>query len=172
MANNTYVAISTATVGSGGSANMTFSSIPATYTDLKIVVNARTNRSDPVDLIKIGFNTVNTNQTAVLLYTVGTSVLSTTDSSIYLPCNGNTATSSIFGYTEFYIPNYLSTTNAKSVDAYGTNEDNISAFTAYAVFGLWNPGTQAAITSIALTSYYSSNFLQHSTATLYGIKSS
>lgn len=169
---NTYVAINTVTVGSGGSANMTFSSIPATFTDLKIVASARTAYSGTVDYIKIGFNTVNTDQTARILYTVGTTAQSTTDTSIYLPCTGDTATASTFGYTEFYIPNYLSTAYPKSLDSYGTNENNATAFTSYAVAGYWNPATQAAITSIALTSYYSANFLQYSTATLYGIKNS
>ena len=33
---NTYVAIATVTVGSGGAASIDFTSIPATYTDLVV----------------------------------------------------------------------------------------------------------------------------------------
>jgi len=37
----TYTLISSVTVGSGGAATMTFSSIPQTYTDLLVRVSAR-----------------------------------------------------------------------------------------------------------------------------------
>ena len=36
MANPTYVLIASNTVGSGGASSVTFSSIPATYTDLVV----------------------------------------------------------------------------------------------------------------------------------------
>jgi hypothetical protein len=38
---NTYTLISSVTVGSGGAANMGFTSIPATYTDLLVKLSAR-----------------------------------------------------------------------------------------------------------------------------------
>jgi len=41
----TYQKIATVTVGAGGASNITFSSIPQTYTDIKVVVSARTDRS-------------------------------------------------------------------------------------------------------------------------------
>ena len=42
----TYIQIgSTVTVGAGGAANITFSSIPSTYTDLKLVWSARSART-------------------------------------------------------------------------------------------------------------------------------
>ena len=42
---NTYVKIATVTVGSGGAANMTFSSIVGTYTDLAIKISARSDKA-------------------------------------------------------------------------------------------------------------------------------
>jgi hypothetical protein len=41
----TYTAIKTVTVGSGGAANIDFTSIPQTYTDLVLKVSARMNRA-------------------------------------------------------------------------------------------------------------------------------
>ena len=168
MANETYTLIQKTTLNASA-ASITFSSIPQTFTDLKIVVSARTDRAATDDYVKIALNGVTTNQTSRILYTVGTTVQSTTDTLIYLPCCGNTTTASTFGYSEFYIPNYTSTTNAKSLDGSGTNENNATAFVSYAVAGLWNPATQAAVTSIVLTSYYSSNFTQYSSFALYGV---
>jgi hypothetical protein len=168
---NTYIPIQTITVATA-TATMSFTSIPQTYANLKIVISARTTRSAVEDVIKIGLNGVYTNQTARLLYTTGSTVQTTTDTFIYSPCNGDTATASTFGYTEFYIPNYTSTTLAKTLSSNGTSENNATSNTSYQVAGLWNPGTQAAVTSIDLTSYYSANFKTNTTATLYGLTSS
>ena len=46
---NTFKKIQTVTVGSGGAASIDFTSIPQTYTDLKIVLSARTNRANATD---------------------------------------------------------------------------------------------------------------------------
>ena len=46
LLNGTMTPIQTVTVGSGGAANITFSNIPQTYTDLVIKISARSNRSD------------------------------------------------------------------------------------------------------------------------------
>ena len=54
----TYKAIATVTVGSGGAANIEFTSIPATYTDLVIHLSGRTTRNDTADDIGIELNNV------------------------------------------------------------------------------------------------------------------
>ena len=54
---NTYQLINSNTVGSGGTATVTFSSIPATYTDFKVVASARTNASNAYnDWIVVSYN--------------------------------------------------------------------------------------------------------------------
>jgi hypothetical protein len=87
--------------------------------------------------------------------------------------NGATSTASSFSNIEIYIPTYTSTSNPKSFIVDSTHENNATGTNSLYIglFGeLWNPGTQAAITSLTLTP--TANFVQHSTATLYGIKNS
>jgi hypothetical protein len=170
----TYTLISSVTVGSGGAATISFTSIPATYTDLLIKLSSRTNRSgNPADDHYIQFNG---NTSAVYsmrrLLGNGSSVFSDSSSgstgAFVGDATATTATASTFANTEIYIPNYTSS-NAKSISTDSVTEDN--ATTAYQIFNasLWNPATQAAITSLLIGSVSSSNFVQYTTAYLYGI---
>jgi hypothetical protein len=51
-----YESIATTTVGAGGAASVTFSSIPSTYSHLQIRLMGRTNRAATLDNVKITFN--------------------------------------------------------------------------------------------------------------------
>jgi hypothetical protein len=166
----TYIQIgSTVTVGAGGAANITFSSIPSTYTDLKVVISGRTNASDYVDFCKVQFNGVATNQSERAVRGNGSAANSYSDTLIYSATNGNTSTSNTFGNLELYIPNYAGSTN-KSVSLDGVSENNATAALAELQAGLWS--STAAITSIALVPYTGTLWQQYSTASLYGISKS
>jgi len=67
---NTFELIASSTVGAGGAANIDFTSIPATFTDLYLVVSGRTNRSTGAteDPLCITFNGSSSNFTIVSLY--------------------------------------------------------------------------------------------------------
>ena len=78
---------------------------------------------------------------------------------------GNTATANTFNSTTFYIPNYAGSTN-KSFSFDQVNENNTTAANQVLGSVLWS--NTAAITSISLTSP-GYNFVQYSTASLYGI---
>jgi hypothetical protein len=80
-------------------------------------------------------------------------------------------TASTFGNGEMYISNYTSS-NAKCVSIDGVTENNSTGSFATLTVGRWNPVTQAAITSIRLEIDGGGNFVQYSTAYLYGIKNS
>jgi hypothetical protein len=170
---NTYEAIARVTVGSGGAANMTFSSIPATYTDLLVKVSARTDRSDWNDNSIVRFNAdTGNNYSSRRLNGSGTTVESSSNTSqdgfYYLNFNGATTTSNTFSNNEMYIPNYTSS-NQKSFSAERVVENNSATDNMIAIIaGIWT-GT-AAITSISIAPFYGTNFVQYSTATLYGIK--
>lgn len=170
---NTYIPIATVTVGSGGAANITFSSIPATYTDLKIVISARnSNAGNDATRVQLRFNGASTdaNLTFRRLYGNGSSAASDSGSTGHVAwSNQSGSTANTFSNIEVYIPNYAGS-NAKSFGADGGNENNQTQ----AYFGmfadLWN--STSAITSINIFSEGGENWLQYSTATLYGIKNS
>ena len=164
----TYKLIQNQTL-TGTQATVTFSSIPQTYTDLVLLVSGRTDRASVLDDCKITLNGVTTNMSLRALSGTGATAGSGSDTLIYASINGNNATASSFGLATFYFPNYTSSTTAKTVSADGISETVATTAYQYMNAGLWNPGTQAAITSIACTSYNAANFLQYSSFSLYGI---
>jgi len=154
-------AIETVTVGSGGAASITFDSIPDTYTDLKVLVSGRCSTTDTT--ATIAFNTGGTYTRKTLVGSGSAASSNTSAVDFRISQSGDTA--STFGNSEIYIPNYAaSTTKSYSVDA--VNENNATAAFQAITAGLWNQ--TAAITSIVLTPG-SGDFVEHSTATLYGI---
>lgn len=164
---NTFELISSVTVGSGGAASMTLSSIPSTYTDLCVVVSARTDRAAVPDYVGIKPNNSASNLSMRILEGYNNSVSSGTDSYIYGYCPGSSATSSTFGSMQFYLPNYNSS-NFKSVSVESNVENNATAGGNWMTAGLWS--STAAITSVVIYPVLGSNFVQYSTAYLYGVK--
>jgi len=171
MAN--MIPISTVTVGSGGVASISFTGIPQTYTDLKIVVSSRSNRSgEPVGDFGIRFNgdsAANYSMTALTGNGASASGASASaqTSIIYMLQNGPTSTASVFSNGEIYIPNYTSTTQ-KSCSIDNVTEHNGGTIYARLIAGLWT-GT-AAINQVTILDNNSATIQQYSTATLYGIR--
>lgn len=167
---NTYTLIASNTVGSGGVSDITFSSIPQTYTDLVIKISGKTasgdsNSNDPLNL---SFNGSSANFTATVMYGTGSTAAGTTNSYYSIANSSGTNTSNTFGNAEIYIPNYSSSTN-KALLNDGVTEGNQTAAISILTAGLRS--NTAAITSITITPAVST-FVQHSTAYLYGIKNS
>jgi hypothetical protein len=84
--------------------------------------------------------------------------------------NGSTSTASTFSNAEIYIPNYTSS-NPKAISSAGVQENNSAAAWIMLTSSLWNPTSNAPVTSITLTAG-SSSMAQHSSFYLYGIKNS
>jgi len=172
MATSTYNLIASQVVGSGGASSITFSSIPGTYTDLKVVYSTRTSDSATDKGMFVQFNGDTTSSyTYKFLRGNGSAAGSggTTTTLLYFgnfPGGGSTA--STFGNGEFYIPNYTSG-NYKSVSADSVSENNATAAWDTLVAGLWSKTN--AITSILLYPE-GGNFVQYSTFYLYGINNS
>ena len=165
---NTYEAIATVTLSSAQS-SITFSAIPQTYTDIQILFSVR--GSAATGNILFAPNGSTANRTARLLYGDGSNAASASDSGqpfifSYAVPSGNT--SNTFSNISYYIPNYTSS-NEKNVSVDGVTENN--ATTAFAFLSTSLLGT-SPISSIELSLYFGGNFVQHSTATLYGIKNS
>jgi hypothetical protein len=169
----TYEAIATVTVGAGGAATISFSSIPATYTDLKVVMSVRNAYSGGGAANHyMTFNGSSTGYSGRYISGSGSAASSAGNtggtSVIYIGAlQNNSWTANTFGNLEVYIPNYTSSNN-KSVSFDTVTENN--ATLAYAQFGAGLWANSAAITSITFTPESATgDFVQYSTATLYGI---
>ena len=165
---NTFELIASSTVPAGGSAAISFSSIPATFTDLCLKFSGRSDYSGNDNTMNILLNGSSTTFTVKTVFGDGSSASSqsaTTNQYIsWLPAA--TATANTFGNSEIYFPNYASS-NQKSFSADTTTENNGTAVYIGLIAGLWS-GT-AAINAISINSR-NGNFVQYSSAYLYGVK--
>lgn len=168
----TFSKIASVTVGSGGSSSIDFTSIPSTYTDLMIKASLRTSAGTSYGVGYLKINGSGDNQSQRRLYGDGSGTGTDGQSNAtYVPLaliNGAGSTSNTFGSVDIYFSNYLSN-NAKSFYCDSVGENNATTIYMQILAGLWSPSTQAPITSISLIA---GDFVQHSTATLYGIKNS
>jgi hypothetical protein len=166
---NTYTLIASSTVGAGGAASIDFSSIPSTFTDLVVKFCARAT-SNPLSAAwcdtSLTFNGSTTGFTERILFGNGSAAASGSGSGISIRTPSTGATSTTFGNSEIYIPNYAGSAN-KSVSIDNITENNATqAFTGMAA-GLWS--NTAAINRVTITAT-STNFAEFSTAYLYGVK--
>lgn len=167
----THTLIQTITVGAGGTSSIDFSSIPQTYTDLLVLLSARTTQTAVGDDLYMYFNGVTTNRSDRFVYGNGSSALSTTVGPHVGTMTSNTATASVFGNAAIYICNYASTTLTKSISGDSVSENNATQAFTDLTASLWN--STAAITSIQIpTAAGRGVWMQYSSASLYGIKNS
>jgi hypothetical protein len=171
----TFIKIAAVTVGAGGASNITFSAIPATYTDLSLLLSARVNTVDTEEWVKLEFNgSGGTAYSDRVLWGNGSGAFSASESGVAnvnyaAMANAASSTSTTFSNCEIYIPNYAGSNN-KSFSSNISEEQNATkAFNAMTA-GLWS--NTSAITSIKLTPANAGTLVQYSTATLYGIKNS
>jgi hypothetical protein len=167
-----YDSIATVIVGSGGAADVTFSSISSTYTDLQIRVIGRGTQSSASTYLQIQFN----GDTAANYYGGhwltgnGTSATAGADgaaSVIYAErLTAANATASIFGVNIIDILDYKSTSKFKTTRNLGGYDANGSGQITFSS-GLWR--STAAISSIKITPA-ASDFAQYTKIALYGIK--
>jgi hypothetical protein len=159
--------MSSVTVGSGGAANIEFTSIPSTYTDLLVLLSLRSENASFGDTVRVQFNSSADNFTATFLDANGTVASSGGRIDGYLGyMNANTSTANTFSSVSLYIPNYTSS-NFKSFSVDKVSEQNGTTAYIELIAGLWSQ--TAAITTLNFISASSVDLAQHSTAYLYGI---
>lgn len=172
---NTYELIEAKTLGSAVS-SVTFTSIPNTYTDILFRISAREASSNPWSDLRIGFNGSTSDFTWRGLYALNTTTGSNSGTGTGGRTVGNIAadsnTSNTFSNLDIYIPNYASTSYAKSISTDSAVENNGTNNILQLAATLWNPSTQAAIYEATFTNSNSANFMVDSTFYLYGISNS
>lgn len=172
---NTMSLIATGTVTSA-TYSFTMSSIPQDYTDLMILISARSDNSGSSEM-QFAINSVTTGYSTAMIYTNnGTSAqaASTNANPFYTwggAVVGSGATANTFSNCSVYFPNYSSTTMHKSMSSESTAENNATAAILWLNAGINT--TTAAISSLTFYCWQSFiNFVPGTTFTLYGIKNS
>lgn len=170
----TYEPIATTTLASAA-ATITFSSIPSTYTDLKVIYVIRSTIAN--DFMQITVNGATTNYSLTYLTGDGTSASSsrTTNSSCwyfggygagYIPTAAN-----MFALGTIDLFSYSGSTNKTALATWSADRNGTGGATERYV-GLYR--STSAITTIKLETFNSaggSNYIAAgTTATLYGIK--
>jgi hypothetical protein len=160
---STYEMIATTTLGSA-TANVTFTSIPATYTDL-VLVSTFSVVSNSYTGFQFNSDT-GANYSSTNLFGNGTSATSdrlTNDNNIYFG-NYSSQKSGRILQSNINIMNYSNTTTYKSSLIRYTDAGEVTS----ASVGLWR--STAAINSIKIFQTNATNIASGSTFTLYGIK--
>jgi len=161
----TYEPIATNTLGSAA-ATVTFSSIPATYTDLVLVISARMSGGGGASAIQAQFNSdTGSNYSFTLINGDGSSATSASNSNQTQAAIGlATDTAGELSTNIVQIMNYSNSTTYKTVLA----RAGIAGDRVRAIVSLWR--STSAITSILIINNGAVNFVAGSTFTLYGIK--
>jgi hypothetical protein len=168
-----YESIATVTVGSGGAADVTFSSIPSTYTHLQIRILVKTAFANNQDGLNVQYNGatgssynyhyLGGNGSATYAGAGGASA-QTFMQSVSIAGNNN---ANVFGAIILDVLDYANTNKYKVQRAIGGTDSN-GAGVVEMWSGLYIATT--AISSIKLYSFNGSNINQYSSFALYGIK--
>lgn len=156
----TYEPIATTTLGSN-TTEISFTSIPSTYTDLVLILNTKFVTAQSLTL-RLNSDTAS-NYSNTQLYGTGTSALSvrnTGNSYMFLAAISTEWSTNIFNFN-----NYSNTTTNKTVLV----RQSPGIYDVAANIGLWR--STAAISTIAIQAFTTTtNFVTGTVATLYGIK--
>jgi hypothetical protein len=164
----TYTLISSITVGATAVASVEFTSIPATYTDLVVLLSGRSDTIRAADggYAMISFNGSTANLSSVYLYNYNGSLFSGTGVSILGWNVPSDYTANTFTNNIWYIPNYASS-NFKSISDDTVTENVSTNILSGLTAGLWS--STSAITSVKISNEAAAKFVQYTTAYLYGI---
>ena len=167
-----YESIATVTVGSGGSASISFSSIPSTYKHLQLRLFAGTNRAAPIsrDTFKVQFNgDTAANYSYHEINGDGASVAVSGNASTTFIVAGTAGGGGFFGAAILDILEYKNTNTYKTIRSLSGVSDNTGGY-GLVDFRSGNWRSTSAITSLTLSVSVGTAFTEYSQAALYGIK--
>lgn len=159
---STEIAIATTTLGSAG--QITFSSIPATYTDLRIVLVSKSVANGANVQFRFNGDT-GTNYSFNYLRGDGAAIsYGEANKTFGYFSDDSSSTNPNLGTLDIF--SYAGSTYKTSLATY--QNDNNGSGNVYRTVGLWR--STSAITSVSLSpSNFGNNFQAGTTATLYGI---
>jgi hypothetical protein len=160
----TYEPIATTTLGSAA-ASITFSSIPATYTDLRVVLNISGLASSDRPVARFNSDTGSNYSVTGLVGDGSASAFRATSIQEIRFSNQNFGGTVPF-FVTMDVASYANSTY-KTVLCSLSDDENGSG-TVFRTVDLWK--STSAINTIALSTLSSTNFNAGTTATLYGIK--
>jgi hypothetical protein len=161
---STYTPISSQILTSA-SASFSFSSIPATHTDLIVVINAAVASSSGDVLMTFNGDTSNSYNYTTMTGNGSTAVSTRSLNRSNIPCDYNGWLTTTLGENcIIHIMNYYNTTTFKTV----LTRANNAATGVDLNDGIWRSRT--AINQITFTNNAGSNYIAGSSFTLYGIK--
>jgi hypothetical protein len=170
VAGGDYESIATVTVGGGGQASISFTSIPSTYTHLQVRYLGRSDSNNIGLLMQFNSDTA-ANYSSHYLNGNGTAAGAGASTSTSTPLMGLVTAASYgasrFGTGVVDILDYKDANKYKTARALSGVDDNGAG-----ALGLYSASWRntAAITSIQFTIQGSQNFAQYSSFALYGIK--
>ena len=165
-----YESIATVTVGSGGAANVEFTSIPATYKHLQVRYFSRSTATEVTNALYVQVNGATGNVYSYhTLSGNGTSASASGGGTVNVSYSlnaGASATSSVFGVGIFDLLDYENTNKYKTIRILSGIDNNGSGSV-----GLFSGSYQntSAVTSLKFFAN-SGNIAQYSHFALYGVK--
>lgn len=173
VAGGDFEAISSVTVGSGGAANIEFTSISTDWQHLQVRCVLRTENAAASNYPRLRFNgDTATNYALHNLKGNGSAASAvgySNQSSIEVyQVAANNASASVFGVLVIDILDYASTSKNKTIRSIGGYDNNGSG-EVHLTSGFWN--STSAVTSLLMFPGGSSvDFAEYSTAALFGVK--
>jgi hypothetical protein len=174
---SSYESIATVTVGSGGSASISFSSIPSTYEHLQLrfIVRSAAAANSCAAFVRFNSDTSSNYFSYHEIFGDGSTAAAyagAAGAQIQLDqFPAANRISGVFGVGVLDILDYKSTNKNKTTRLLSGYDSN-GAGSAVFASGLWKPSTIAAINTITITENNGNNFAQYSSFALYGSKGS
>lgn len=167
----TYKVIQNVEVGSGGTSQLTFNSIPSTYDDLVVIVSSRSTGNFNTGAVALGwqFNNTTANRSGYRWFTASGSPGGHDTATVVGIITGSQSPANAFSAFKMYIPDYKDTGRNKVFIADSVAPGTSTLFEIDRQCGFWNQ--QDAINRIDFTAS-GNTFAQYTTATLIGIKKS
>jgi hypothetical protein len=159
--------ISTVTVGAGGASNISFTSIPSTYTDLFLMISGRNSAPNTSGVLTLNGSSASFTSRSWWGDGFGNVGSSNFTGGPDFGMSGSGDTANVFSAADFYITNYSNTSVNKFLTGKFGTENNGSSNNMSNSATTW--ANTAAITSITLTPTGGGSFAQNSIASLYGI---